>query len=86
MADVPTLTAGLAGQPTDTTVPTSAVVNVVWAMSYPVQQSSPGLSTGALAGIAIGAVGAVAIMASLGFWGLAHQAQEQAAPGRRCWR
>ncbi len=68
MAAVPTLTAGLAGEPTDTSRPTSAVVNVVWAMSYPVQNSSSNLSTGAIAGISIGAVGAIAAISGLSFW------------------
>ncbi|OAA63425.1 hypothetical protein SPI_03588 [Niveomyces insectorum RCEF 264] len=64
--EAPTLTAGLVGQPTDTAKPTSAVVNVVWAMSYPVQ-SKVGLSKGAIAGIAVGTIVAVAIISVLSF-------------------
>lgn len=60
-ATPPTLTAGLAGNPTDTSKPTSAVVNVVWSMRYPVQDQNPGLSTAAKAGIGAGA-GVAAIL------------------------
>jgi len=44
------------------------VVNVVWAMSYPVASSSPALSTGAIAGIAVGGAAALGIVAFLGTW------------------
>ena len=58
----PTLTAGLAGNPTDTSKPTSAVVNIVWSMRYPVADpSGSGLSTAAKAGIGAGA-GVAAIL------------------------
>jgi len=67
MATVPTLTAGLAGEPTDTSKPTSAVVNVVWAMSYPVQSNSSGLSTGAIVGISVGGAAALGIIGLLSF-------------------
>ena len=61
-ASPPTLTAGLAGQPTDTTQPTSAVINVVWAMQYEIKEKSDELSTGAKAGIGVGVpVGAIAL-------------------------
>src|SRR3569833_3044064 len=56
-ARAPTLTAGLAGQPTDTSRPASAVVNIVWAMEYQVSSGGggSGLSVGATAGIGVGA-------------------------------
>ena len=52
----PPLTAGLANNPTDTSLPTSAVVNVAWAMGYNVttEAQSP-LSRGAIVGIGVGA-------------------------------
>ncbi|KAK0655116.1 hypothetical protein B0T16DRAFT_450855 [Cercophora newfieldiana] len=54
VATPPTLTAGLEGNPTDTSKPTSAVVNIVWSMRYPVVDQSGGLSTAAKAGIGAG--------------------------------
>ncbi|KJR89622.1 uncharacterized protein SPSK_06063 [Sporothrix schenckii 1099-18] len=67
VTEAPTLTAGLVGEPTNTQKPTSAVVNVVWAMSYPVA-SKGGLSAGAIAGIAVAAVVVVAALAVLSFF------------------
>ncbi|KAK0633755.1 hypothetical protein B0T14DRAFT_81012 [Immersiella caudata] len=60
-ATPPTLTAGLAGNPTGTSKPTSAVVNIVWSMRYPVADQNGGLSTAAKAGIGAGA-GVAAIL------------------------
>lgn len=68
VAAVPTLTAGLAGEPTDTSKPTSAVINIVWAVYYQVQTPSHGLSTGAMAGIGVGAaLGGLALIGTLIF-------------------
>jgi hypothetical protein len=64
VATPPTLTTGLAGNPTDTTKPTSAVVNIVWSMRYPVADQSGGLSTAAKGGIGAGA-GVAAILISV---------------------
>ncbi|KAK1758331.1 hypothetical protein QBC47DRAFT_440933 [Echria macrotheca] len=66
VATPPTLTAGLAGNPTDTSKPTSAVVNIVWSMRYPVADSSSGLSTAAKAGIGAGAGVAAILIGVLG--------------------
>jgi hypothetical protein len=44
--------------------PTSAIVNIVYAIQYPVQPTVPGLSTGAKAGIGAGAgISGIAIVA-----------------------
>ncbi|KAK0639748.1 hypothetical protein B0T16DRAFT_463392 [Cercophora newfieldiana] len=52
----PELTAGLAGNPTDTSLPTSAVINVAWAMGYNVSaEATPPLSKGAAIGVGVGA-------------------------------
>lgn len=52
----PILTAGLPGQPTDTSKPTCAIVNAVWAMQYGLNTGgSGGLSKGAIIGIGVGA-------------------------------
>ncbi|KAK4450855.1 hypothetical protein QBC34DRAFT_348380 [Podospora aff. communis PSN243] len=61
----PELTAGLAGNPTDTSLPTSAVINVAWAMGYNVSsESTPPLSKGAAIGVGVGAgVFAIALIA-----------------------
>lgn len=61
----PVLTAGLAGNPTDTSLPTSAVINVAWAMGYNVTSgSTPPLSKGAAIGVGVGAgVFAIALVA-----------------------
>ncbi|CAK7214823.1 hypothetical protein SCUCBS95973_002264 [Sporothrix curviconia] len=67
VTEAPTLTEGLIGQPTDTQKPTSAVINVVWAMSYPVA-SKGGLSKGAVAGVSVAAVVVVAALAALSFF------------------
>ncbi|KAL1896337.1 hypothetical protein Sste5346_004722 [Sporothrix stenoceras] len=67
VTEAPTLTAGLIGEPTNTEKPTSAVVNVVWAMSYPVESKSS-LSKGAIAGISVAAVVIVAAIAALSFF------------------
>ncbi|KAK0665825.1 hypothetical protein QBC41DRAFT_9183 [Cercophora samala] len=63
----PTLTVER-GKETKTDRETSAVVNIVWSMSYPVvEQSSGGLSTAAKAGIGAGAGVAVILIAGLAF-------------------
>jgi len=50
------LTAGLAGNPTDTNLPTSAVVNMAWAMGFNVSDAAqPPLSKGAAIGVGVGA-------------------------------
>ncbi|CAK7218846.1 hypothetical protein SBRCBS47491_003643 [Sporothrix bragantina] len=67
VTQAPTLTEGLIGQPTDTQKPTSAVINVVWAMSYPVESKSS-LSKGAIAGIVVAAVVVIAALAALSFF------------------
>lgn len=54
-ATPPAITAGLAANPTDSSLPTSAVVNVAWAMGYNTSNSSPALSQGATIGIGVGA-------------------------------
>ncbi|KAK3371969.1 hypothetical protein B0H63DRAFT_526832 [Podospora didyma] len=67
-ATTPTLTRGLEGQPSDTTKPTSAVINIVWSMRYEVASAdggSGGLSTAAKAGIGAGAGVAVILIATL---------------------
>ncbi|KAK1756557.1 hypothetical protein QBC47DRAFT_187621 [Echria macrotheca] len=52
----PALTAGLAGNPTDTNLPTSAVVNMAWAMGFNVSDAAqPPLSKGAAIGVGVGA-------------------------------
>ena len=66
VTEAPTLTYGSIGQPSATDKPTSAVVNVVWTMSYPVESRS-GLSKGAIAGIAVAAVVVVAALGLLAF-------------------
>ncbi|KAK0622751.1 hypothetical protein B0T14DRAFT_514405 [Immersiella caudata] len=61
----PVLTAGLARNPTDTSLPTSAVINVAWAMGYNVSaEATPPLSKGAAIGVGVGAgVFAIALVA-----------------------
>ncbi|GAB1319885.1 hypothetical protein MFIFM68171_10095 [Madurella fahalii] len=55
-ATPPAITAGLAANPTDSSLPTSAVVNVAWAMGYNTTgDPSPPLSQGATIGIGVGA-------------------------------
>jgi hypothetical protein len=57
-------TSTLSGTPTSTPIPTSAVVNVVFAIQYNVLPSTSSLSTGAKAGIGVGAsVAGIAIIA-----------------------
>ncbi|KAK3987524.1 hypothetical protein QBC44DRAFT_383175 [Cladorrhinum sp. PSN332] len=65
-ASPPVITVGAPGVPTNTGVPTSALVNIALAMSYqvepdPAASSSSGLSQGAIIGIGIGA-GILAIL------------------------
>ncbi len=58
----PPLTAGLAANPTDSSKPTSAILNIAWAMSYNVTEPpSSGLSQAATIGIGVGA-GVLAIL------------------------
>ncbi|KXX77950.1 hypothetical protein MMYC01_206778 [Madurella mycetomatis] len=55
-ATPPAITSGLAANPTDSSLPTSAVVNVAWSMGYNTSSdSSPPLSRGATIGIGVGA-------------------------------
>lgn len=67
---VPTVTVGADDQKAkDIAKPTSAVVNIVWSMSYPVQETTKkGLSTGAIAGIGAGAGIAGIALIALGAW------------------
>jgi hypothetical protein len=46
--------------------PTSAVVNVVWAMQYPKSASTSSLSAGAIAGIAVGSIAGVGAIVLIG--------------------
>lgn len=66
----PTLTANVVGQPTDTDKPTSAVVNVLWAVQYAVAPQDGGsgllLPVGAIIGISVG--GAAIIFALVLAW------------------
>ncbi|KLU91487.1 hypothetical protein MAPG_10005 [Magnaporthiopsis poae ATCC 64411] len=66
----PTLTANVVGQPTDTDKPTSAVLNVVWAIQYAVAPQDGGsklaLPVGAIVGISVG--GAAIISALVLAW------------------
>lgn len=65
----PPITAGLAANPTDSSLPTSAVLNVAWAMGFNTtgETSPPGLSTGATVGIGVGAgVVAIALLVVVG--------------------
>ncbi|KAK0725757.1 hypothetical protein B0H67DRAFT_139730 [Lasiosphaeris hirsuta] len=64
-ATPPALTIGLEDEASDIFKPTSAVVNIVWSMRYPVESSSSGLSTGAKAGIGAGAGVAIILIAVL---------------------
>lgn len=60
----PPLTAGLAAIPTDTRLPTSAILNVAWAMGYNVSDpdaNKPPLSKPAAIGVGVGA-GVVALL------------------------
>ncbi|KAK4118561.1 hypothetical protein N657DRAFT_637920 [Parathielavia appendiculata] len=63
-ANPPPITLGLAKNPTETSLPTSAIVNLIWAMSFNVtQEEQPrALSTGAVVGIGVG-TGIAAILA-----------------------
>jgi hypothetical protein len=57
--------------PAGPTFPTSAVVNVVWAMQYPKTPSSSSLSAGAIAGIAVGSIaggGAIVLIVVYFLW------------------
>ncbi|KAK4115982.1 hypothetical protein N656DRAFT_841509 [Canariomyces notabilis] len=55
-ATPPQITAGLAANPKNSALPTSAVVNVAWAMGFNTSgDSNPPLSTGASIGIGVGA-------------------------------
>ncbi|KAK3331687.1 hypothetical protein B0T19DRAFT_413805 [Cercophora scortea] len=63
----PPVTAGQQDNPTDTSKPTSAVVNIAWAMGYNVSSDAggPALSKGATIGIGVGAgVVAIALVAT----------------------
>ncbi|KAL2134403.1 hypothetical protein VTI74DRAFT_242 [Chaetomium olivicolor] len=66
----PPITAGLAANPTDSSVPTSAIVNIAFAMGFNVSgETSSGLSTGTKAGIGVGAgIGALIIVAAVAFF------------------
>ncbi|KAJ9139450.1 hypothetical protein NKR23_g7987 [Pleurostoma richardsiae] len=79
-APPPTLTAGLAGQPSDTGQPTSAIINVVWAVPYAVApDSGGGLSVGAKAGIGVGVPVAAIALGLLSFlaWRRSRKNKEQ---------
>jgi hypothetical protein len=87
--DVPTLT--VAKDDTKTGKPTSAVVNIVWSMRYPLNdQGSGGLSTAAKAGIGAGAgIAAIIIIGlAIGLWRYRRkhkklvQAQQTVPPGQ----
>ena len=54
--------------PTGPSTTTSTVVNVVYAMNYPVKGRPTTLSKGADAGIGVGSVAAAAVAASALFW------------------
>ncbi|KAK4150469.1 hypothetical protein C8A00DRAFT_46151 [Chaetomidium leptoderma] len=65
-ATPPPITIGLAANPTDMSLPTSAVVNLAWAMAYKVADPAPALSKGAVVGIGVGSgVVAIAILAAV---------------------
>jgi hypothetical protein len=65
----PPITVGLAAIPTNTALPTSAIVNLVWAMSFNVTAEQPQtLSTGAVVGIGVGSgIAAIVIMAAVAY-------------------
>ncbi|KAK3695609.1 hypothetical protein B0T22DRAFT_112792 [Podospora appendiculata] len=69
IAALPTLTVGSDNNKTaETSKPTSAVVNIVWSMRYPVADAgSSKLSTAAMAGIGAGSGVAAILIAGLGF-------------------
>lgn len=64
----PPITVGLAANPSDTSRPTSAIVNLAWAMAYKVKTEPTPLSKGAVVGIGVGAsLAAIAIIAGAAF-------------------
>ncbi|KAK5659527.1 hypothetical protein OQA88_729 [Cercophora sp. LCS_1] len=64
----PVLTAGLAANPTDTRLPTSAILNVALAMSYNVTSDAPGLSKPAAIGIGVGVGVSALALAAITAW------------------
>jgi len=76
------LTAGLLGQPLDTGKSTSAVVNVVLAVYFPLQPSGGGLSAAASAGIGVGAgLGTIAIVSGAGLLFYRRRKAKKTQPG-----
>ncbi|KAK1828794.1 hypothetical protein QBC39DRAFT_384747 [Podospora conica] len=70
-ATPPPLTAGLAAVPTDTRLPTSAILNVAWAMGYNVSDpdaSKPPLSKPAAIGVGVGVGAVVLLLIGLTAW------------------
>jgi hypothetical protein len=65
----PPITVGLAAIPTNTAVPTSAIVNLVWAMSFNLTAEQPQtLSKGAVVGIGVGSgIAAIVIVAAVAY-------------------
>lgn len=79
-ATPPPITIGLAANPTHSSLPTSAVVNLAWAMSFKVAEPEPALSKGAVVGIGVGAgVGAVVILAAVVFFFVRWRRSKRAA-------
>lgn len=69
-ATPPPITLGLAANPTHSSLPTSAIVNLAWAMAFNVSsEPAPALSKGAVVGVGVGAgVAAIAIVAAVVFF------------------
>ncbi|KAK4097190.1 hypothetical protein N658DRAFT_489404 [Parathielavia hyrcaniae] len=66
----PPVTIGLGKNPTETSLPTSAIINLLYAMSFNVtkEEHSPALSTGAMVGIGVGAgIAAILILVAATF-------------------
>jgi len=61
----PPIPATLVGRAEASAKPTSAIVNVVYAMQYPLKQNKPSMSTGAKAGIGVGVASAIILLAML---------------------
>ncbi|KAK3295244.1 uncharacterized protein B0H64DRAFT_321318, partial [Chaetomium fimeti] len=80
-ATPPPITVGMPANPTDTTLPTSAVVNLAWAMGFKVDDDpAPALSKGAVVGIGVGSgVVAVTVIAAIAYFVLRWRRNRRAA-------
>ncbi|KAK3899794.1 hypothetical protein C8A05DRAFT_46233 [Staphylotrichum tortipilum] len=82
-ASPPPITAGLAANPRDSSVPTSAIVNLAWAMGYNVSgEPTTALSKGAVIGIGVGSgVGVIVVVTVLAFLVIRWRRARKAATG-----